>query len=206
MFCNESSLCLCFYLVLIRREGLALKCFWSVVNTRNENTFVWPYRVRCFVLYPELPVSFLLVIWWFASNRYKELLMRYSSWCNPGGWRDVKVQELTNQSLLDFLQTSLSSRLYVCQTLRSLEGISCMSKQLFCLASVVVFIFFIYIFYASKQVGYCKSKTSGQLCSEPRAVKGFPFKAWTRSEYSHACFSHCRWVALSAIRSSFVFR
>lgn len=202
MFCNESSICLCFYLVLIRREGLALNCFWSVVNTRNENseTRLLDLIVSAVLLYPELPVSFLLVICWFASNRYKELLMRYSSWCKPGGWRDVKVQELTNQSLLDFLQTSLSSWFYVCQTLRSLEGISCRSKQLFCLASVI------FIFYASKQVGYCKSKTSGQLCLEPRAVKGFPFKAWTRSDNSHACFAHCRWVALSAIRSSFVFR
>ena len=30
------------------------------------------------------------------------------------------------------------------------------------------------------------------LCWEPRAVKFSPFKAWSRSKYSYACFSDCQ--------------
>ena len=30
----------------------------------------------------------------------------------------------------------------------------------------------------------------GLLCGEPRAINGFLFQAWSRSEYSHACFAY----------------
>ena len=35
-------------------------------------------------------------------------------------------------------------------------------------------------------------KNWGPLCWEPRAVKFSPFKAWSRSKYSYACFCNCQ--------------
>ena len=41
-------------------------------------------------------------------------------------------------------------------------------------------------------MGYCGRRNWGPLFWEPRADKFYPFKAWSRSEYSHACSIHCR--------------
>ena len=38
--------------------------------------------------------------------------------------------------------------------------------------------------------GVADSEIKIFLCWEPRADKCFPFKAWSRSEYSRGCFAH----------------
>lgn len=40
-------------------------------------------------------------------------------------------------------------------------------------------------------VGFCKLKNEGPLWWEPRADQNSPFKVWSRSKYSSACFAHC---------------
>ena len=41
-------------------------------------------------------------------------------------------------------------------------------------------------------VAYCGCWNWSPLCWERRAVKFSPFKAWSRSKYSYACFSDCQ--------------
>ena len=38
----------------------------------------------------------------------------------------------------------------------------------------------------------CQTQKWGPLCWEPSALTSSPFKVWSTSEYSRACFTHCQ--------------